>query len=135
MPLPADVQSAMCAREGALKDEHHAYLESHPEVQSILSDFISAALAEQPADVFEFARTHFARPPPAAPGNAQKSSWPDLVGTDAAAAAQQIMADRPGLQVVTLAQGSMVSADFKEDRVRLFATDDGLVGTPPPRVG
>ena len=78
MPLPADVQSAMCAREGALKDEHHAYLESHPEVQSILSDFISAALAEQPADVFEFARTHFARPPPAAPGNAQKSSWPDL---------------------------------------------------------
>jgi hypothetical protein len=127
--LPSDLLAART-------EEHHAYLESHPEVQSILSDFISASLAEQPADVFEFARSHFARPPlPAPGGDAKKSAWPELVGTSAEAAAQQIRTDRPGLQVVTLAQGSAVSADFKEDRVRLFATDDALVGTPPPRVG
>lgn len=49
----------MQARETALAKQHAEYLEDHPEVKKILADFISSALAEQPPDVFEFARDHF----------------------------------------------------------------------------
>ena len=34
-------------------------MEDHPEAKKLLADFISSALAEQPADVFEFASAHF----------------------------------------------------------------------------
>ena len=44
----------------ALKEDHRAYLEAHPEINGMLNDFVSACLAEQPVDVFEFAQTHFA---------------------------------------------------------------------------
>ena len=47
------------AREAALQQAHKEYLNDHPEVKQMLSDFISAALVEQPLDVFEFARQHF----------------------------------------------------------------------------
>ena len=47
------------AREDGLKKLHNEYLEDHPEVKEILADFISAALVEQPTDVFEFAQNHF----------------------------------------------------------------------------
>ena len=82
-PLPIDTASALREREDALKEEHRAYLERHPEIQNVLSDFISSALAEQPVDVFDYARTHFTK---AAPGGTAepKSSWPELVGTEGA---------------------------------------------------
>ena len=133
-PLPIDTASALREREDALKEEHRAYLERHPEIQNVLSDFISSALAEQPVDVFDYARTHFTK---AAPGGAAepKSSWPELVGTEGAAAVEKIMAERPGLKVQTLPQGSMVTADFREDRVRVFVSEAGVVTTPVPRVG
>jgi hypothetical protein len=47
------------AREADIKQQHEQYLEDHPEVKGLLGDFISAALVEQPLDVFEFAREHF----------------------------------------------------------------------------
>jgi Ca2+-binding EF-hand superfamily protein len=47
------------AREAALKKEHTAYLDEHPEVKRLLNDYVAAALVEQPADVFAFAREHF----------------------------------------------------------------------------
>jgi len=40
--------------------ENNAYLEDHPEVKELLNDYISAALVEQPEDVFHFAREFFA---------------------------------------------------------------------------
>ena len=48
----------------ALKEDHRAYLEAHPEINGMLNDFVSACLAEQPVDVFEFAQTHFAAEKP-----------------------------------------------------------------------
>ena len=39
--------------------ENRAYLDDHPEVTQLLNDYISAALAEQPDDVFDFARQYF----------------------------------------------------------------------------
>ena len=44
----------------AVAQQHNDYLQKHPEIQKILNDFVSAALVEQPADVFHFAREHFA---------------------------------------------------------------------------
>lgn len=60
MPLPLDVKAEMQVREQALRSEHQDYLLVHPEVELLLQDFISAALVEQPVDVFAFARDFFA---------------------------------------------------------------------------
>jgi len=54
-----DIIAERQAREAALKKEHSAYLEDHPEVKRLLNDFISASLIEQPPDVFHFAREYF----------------------------------------------------------------------------
>ncbi|KOO22337.1 hypothetical protein Ctob_000732 [Chrysochromulina tobinii] len=47
------------AREAAIVKENNAYLDDHPEVKQLLNDYISAALVEQPEDVFHFARDFF----------------------------------------------------------------------------
>jgi len=65
MPLPLDVKAEMQLREEALKAEHQEYLQVHPEVELLMQDFISAALVEQPVDVFDFARGFFASGPSA----------------------------------------------------------------------
>jgi len=59
MPLPLDVQSEKREAQEAIALKHTEYLQKHPEIQRILNDFVSAALVEQPADVFDFARNHF----------------------------------------------------------------------------
>ena len=60
VPVAMDVIAERQAREASLAKEHTSYLEDHPEVKGLLSDFITAALIEQPEDVFAFAREHFA---------------------------------------------------------------------------
>ena len=90
--MPLDI-----SREAALKEEHEAYLARHPEIQQLLGDFISAALAEQPADLFAFARQHFA--PPAELANAAKAAWPDTLGLNAGEVAARIQSDRPDAEV------------------------------------
>jgi hypothetical protein len=42
-----------------IKRGHNKYLESHPEVSSLLNDFLSAALLEKPKDVYAFATKYF----------------------------------------------------------------------------
>ena len=65
-PCPPRVRTAVSdapappRSQEALKEDHRAYLEAHPEINGMLNDFVSACLAEQPVDVFEFAQTHFA---------------------------------------------------------------------------
>jgi hypothetical protein len=49
-------------REAKVKEENELWLEQHPEVGHILTDFLCAVLAEQPDDVFSFARSHFGTP-------------------------------------------------------------------------
>lgn len=46
-------------RQVELKGEYDRYLQSHPEIQTILNDFISECLVHQPRDVAGFARDYF----------------------------------------------------------------------------
>ena len=44
--------------------------------------------------------------------------WPDLVGTKADDALLKIQKDRPDVKITIIPQGSMVTADHRENRVR-----------------
>jgi hypothetical protein len=62
-----------------------------------------------------------------------KTAWPELVGANGEAAKAKI-ADATGFLVQVVPDGSMVTMDFREDRVRIFVDASGNVVTPP-RVG
>ncbi|TMW63563.1 hypothetical protein Poli38472_002504 [Pythium oligandrum] len=52
--------SILNERKEAIKKEHLAYVDSHPEIKTLLSSFMSALLIEKPTDVLSFAKEHFA---------------------------------------------------------------------------
>ena len=56
---PVEELSLLDERKAALKQEHAAYVEAHPEIKTLLSGFMSALLLEKPQDVAAFATTHF----------------------------------------------------------------------------
>lgn len=43
-----------------IRADQESYLQQHPEIASMLNGFIRAVVGRKPADVFEFARQHFA---------------------------------------------------------------------------
>ncbi|DBA01809.1 TPA: hypothetical protein N0F65_002925 [Lagenidium giganteum] len=47
-------------RKEAIKKEHMAYVDAHPEIKTLLSSFMSALLMEKADDVVAFAKNHFA---------------------------------------------------------------------------
>ncbi|RLN56510.1 hypothetical protein BBJ29_006021 [Phytophthora kernoviae] len=57
--------SLLNERKEALKKEHAAYVNAHPEIKTLLSGFMSALLLEKPQDVVAFAAEHFSafKPP------------------------------------------------------------------------
>eukprot|EP00391_Amoebophrya_sp_Ameob2_P011785 CAMPEP_0178996808 /NCGR_PEP_ID=MMETSP0795-20121207/8577_1 /TAXON_ID=88552 /ORGANISM="Amoebophrya sp., Strain Ameob2" /LENGTH=73 /DNA_ID=CAMNT_0020689245 /DNA_START=87 /DNA_END=308 /DNA_ORIENTATION=+ len=55
-----DLDSYVKVREGALRDEYYKYLDSHPELQQILTDFLTALVVHTPDDVYAFAAEYFA---------------------------------------------------------------------------
>ncbi|WP_407842049.1 serine protease inhibitor (plasmid) [Streptomyces sp. DSM 116496] len=59
-----------------------------------------------------------------------KSVWPELLGKSVEEARQQIGADFPGITVHVVSEGSMVTMDFNEQRVRLFVKDGKVVREP-----
>ena len=62
-----------------------------------------------------------------------KNAWPELVGKTVAEAKALVEAEGAGriAQVVEIPEGSMVTMDMREDRVRIFATPDGNVASVP----
>ena len=67
--------------------------------------------------------------PPQAP---LKCSWPELVGARAASAVATIAKERLTLmQVITLPEDATVTADFREERVRVFTDTAGRVAKMP----
>ena len=48
-------------RQARIKASHNEYLASHPELKTLVSDFMAALLMEKPDDPVEFARVHFER--------------------------------------------------------------------------
>lgn len=60
-----------------------------------------------------------------------KGSWPELVGQPGDAAVKAISAAAPGLKVMKVSEGSMVTMDHRLDRVRVYVGSDGKVVRPP----
>ena len=60
-------------------------------------------------------------------------SWPHLVGRTAADAAAEIKAAHPALTVVQVPNNSMVTMDYRLDRVRVFHDAAGKVSAVPQR--
>jgi len=65
---------------------------------------------------------------------ANKESWPELVGKSGDEAEQVIKDEEPSLTVQVLPNDSMVTMDYRTDRVRVFVDKEGIV-TGVPRVG
>ncbi|MCX5130258.1 serine protease inhibitor [Streptomyces sp. NPDC002812] len=59
-----------------------------------------------------------------------KSVWPELMGMPAEEAREQIRAEFPEIAVHVVPEGSMVTMDFNEQRVRLFVENGKVVRDP-----
>ncbi|BFZ14571.1 hypothetical protein BsWGS_17610 [Bradybaena similaris] len=58
-------------------------------------------------------------------------TWPELVGKKYEEAEKAIKDANPELNVVRVPENSMVTMDYRIDRVRLFVDEDGIVVSPP----
>ena len=64
--------------------------------------------------------------------NSSKTSWPELVGKTATEAKTIIEAEsNQKLHVQIIPQDSMVTCDYRLDRVRIFEDEDHKVARPP----
>jgi predicted phosphoribosyltransferase len=61
-----------------------------------------------------------------------KTQWPELTGQDAAAAAETIKSENPSITSTPIVpENSMVTMDYRTDRVRIFVNaDQKVAGTP-----
>ena len=67
---------------------------------------------------------------PAMPAT-NKEEWPELTGKTGEDAKAAILKDDSKLKVDLLPEGSMVTMDYRTDRVRVFIDNDGqVVGVP-----
>ncbi|CEG41282.1 guanylate kinase [Plasmopara halstedii] len=57
--LSLEELSLLNERKETLKKDHAAYVGAHPEIKTLLSNFMSALLLEKPQDVLAFAIEHF----------------------------------------------------------------------------
>jgi len=61
-----------------------------------------------------------------------KTEWPELVGKTGEEAIAAIKADRPDLdQVVAMPEDSMMTKDYRLERVRIMVDKEGNVSKPP----
>ncbi len=59
------------------------------------------------------------------------SSFPELVGLTGEEAKADLERKYPNLNVFVVPDGSPVTMDYREDRVRIFVNEEGKVGYPP----
>ncbi|MFI5620588.1 serine protease inhibitor [Streptomyces sp. NPDC051567] len=59
-----------------------------------------------------------------------KSEWPELMGRPVEEAREQTCGESPEVVVHVVPEGSMVTMDFNEERVRLFVKDGKVVREP-----
>ncbi|CAD6273285.1 unnamed protein product [Miscanthus lutarioriparius] len=67
----------------------------------------------------------------AAAAGGAKTSWPEVVGLSVEEAKKAILKDKPDADIVVLPVGSIVTADYRTDRVRIFVD----TVAQPPHVG
>ncbi|PSC74319.1 ase inhibitor I13 potato inhibitor I [Micractinium conductrix] len=69
-------------------------------------------------------------------GMANKMAWPELVGRTVADAKAALEAELPpNTQVFLVPTGSMMTMDFRTDRVRCIYDPDTSLIVAPPRIG
>ena len=68
---------------------------------------------------------------PAANMPTNKEEWPELAGKTGEEAKAAILKDDSKLQVDVLPEGSMVTMDYRLDRVRIFVDEAGKVARAP----
>lgn len=61
----------------------------------------------------------------------QKTKWAELVGKTGEEAKAAILQDRPGLHVDIIPEDSMMTMDFRKDRVRIMINAAGKVVKAP----
>lgn len=61
----------------------------------------------------------------------EKMSWPELVGMTAEEAERKIKEEKPELKIHIIPPNSMVTMDYRLDRVRLFVDESGKVAQEP----
>nr|1TM4_I Chain I, chymotrypsin inhibitor 2 [Hordeum vulgare subsp. vulgare] len=63
-----------------------------------------------------------------------KTEWPELVGKSVEEAKKVILQDKPAAQIIVLPVGTIVTGEYRIDRVRLFVDRlDNIAQVP--RVG
>ena len=64
--------------------------------------------------------------------NNNKSSWPELVGQPSTSAMEVIQKENPTIaHVDIIPDGSMVTMDYRTDRVRVFVAPDNTIAQAP----
>ncbi|CAF1557560.1 unnamed protein product [Rotaria sordida] len=58
-------------------------------------------------------------------------SWPNLVGVPVDGAVEAIKSENPSLNVIPLAEGTVLTADLRLDRVRVFFDANNQVSSVP----
>ncbi|XP_076071666.1 uncharacterized protein LOC143043057 [Mytilus galloprovincialis] len=60
-----------------------------------------------------------------------KNEWPELVGMTWQEAEEKIRNEYPNMTIQVLPENSMVTMDYRVDRVRIFTDAEGKVATKP----
>ncbi|KAL5542162.1 hypothetical protein UlMin_009872 [Ulmus minor] len=63
-----------------------------------------------------------------------KSTWPELLGVQGEVAEETIERENTSVDAVIVLEGSVVTADFRCDRVRVWVDKNGIV-TRIPTIG
>ncbi|XP_060577863.1 uncharacterized protein LOC132734972 [Ruditapes philippinarum] len=61
----------------------------------------------------------------------EQTSWPELVGLPSTEAENVIRGIYKNITIQILPENSMVTMDYREDRVRIFTDGEGKVATAP----
>ena len=60
-----------------------------------------------------------------------KSWWPELLGTKGDVAVEIMVRENPRVTAIILPEGSVVTPDFRCDRVRVFVNNQDIVNRMP----
>jgi hypothetical protein len=66
-------------------------------------------------------------------GGSHQDEWPEVVGMSGEVARTQILKGDPKLNVFVLPKTSMVTMDYRLDRVRVFVDEEGRVDMAPKK--
>ncbi|KAK1297733.1 hypothetical protein QJS10_CPB15g02000 [Acorus calamus] len=60
-----------------------------------------------------------------------KTEWPELVGVKGDVAVATIKAENPSLDVFTIKKGTIITKEFRSDRIRVWVDECGVVYEAP----